>query len=62
MTTALQTTEYLNLERDYIPWEAASVELAFVKGMLIRHPSYGSYKVTIDSIQPYLGRHLRVGY
>ncbi|XP_053387330.1 aminopeptidase N-like isoform X1 [Mercenaria mercenaria] len=43
MSLALRTTEYLNNEREWIPWSAASSQLGFVGSMLERHPLYGSF-------------------
>ncbi|XP_060566248.1 aminopeptidase N-like [Ruditapes philippinarum] len=43
MSLALRTTEYLNKEREWIPWSAASSQLGFVGSMLERHPLYGSF-------------------
>ena len=45
MEIALQTVEYLDKERDYVPWEAAGSELGYVGTMLQRHPLYGGFKV-----------------
>ncbi|KAH3860106.1 aminopeptidase N-like [Dreissena polymorpha] len=44
MEVALQTTNYLDKEREYVPWAAASSQLSFVNSMLARHPLYGSFK------------------
>lgn len=46
MDIALQTTDYLSKERDYMPWSAASSQLSFVSSMLARHPLYGSFAVS----------------
>ena len=45
MKIALQTTEYLGNETEYVPWEAATRELGFVSSMLKRDPLYGEYEV-----------------
>lgn len=47
MAIALNTTNYLKSERDYIPWEAALTQLSFVSSMLERHPLYGSFSVSL---------------
>ncbi|XP_052261394.1 aminopeptidase N-like isoform X2 [Dreissena polymorpha] len=44
MEVALQTTNYLDKEREYVPWAAASSQLSFVNSMLARHPLYGSFR------------------
>lgn len=42
---ALDLLEYLQKERDYIPWNAAAVKLEYVIRMLARSPEYGSLQV-----------------
>ena len=47
MRIALQTTEYLSNETEYVPWSAATGELGFVSTMLQFDPLYGEYRVSI---------------
>ncbi|XP_052212469.1 LOW QUALITY PROTEIN: aminopeptidase N-like [Dreissena polymorpha] len=44
MEVAIQTTNYLDKEREYVPWPAASSQLSFVNSMLARHPLNGSFR------------------
>ena len=46
MSLALQTTNYLQNEREYVPWSAATSQLSFVSSMLVRDPLYGSFSVS----------------
>lgn len=48
MSIALRTTEYLNKEREWIPWSAAGSQLGYVGTMLERHPLYGSFTVCMS--------------
>ena len=41
---ALETTEYLAKEVDYIPWAAAIAEFKYIGRMLGRTSGYGAYK------------------
>jgi hypothetical protein len=41
---ALETTEYLANELDYIPWAAAIAEFKYIGKMLGRTAGYGAYK------------------
>lgn len=43
--TALELTRYLNKERDYAPWTAASVALDFIDIMLYGSKAYQAWKV-----------------
>ncbi|XP_052787465.1 aminopeptidase N-like isoform X1 [Mya arenaria] len=43
MSIALQSINYLGNEEDYIPWSAATGQLAFVSSMLARHPLFGAF-------------------
>ena len=43
----LQTTEYLLKETEYLPWEAASVNLGFIEDMLAHSDSYGLFEVCL---------------
>ena len=47
MRIALQTTEYLSNETEYVPWSAATGELGFVSTMLQFDPLYGEFVVSI---------------
>ena len=47
MRIALQTTEYLSNETEYVPWSAATGELGFISTMLQFDPLYGEYRVSI---------------
>ena len=47
LTTALQFTEYLDKEREYIPWTTALSGLSYIGAMLTLTPSYGDYSVSI---------------
>ncbi|KAK6184957.1 hypothetical protein SNE40_007297 [Patella caerulea] len=44
ITIALKTLEYLNKEEDYVPREAARIQIAFVERMLSKSPVYGAWK------------------
>lgn len=59
MKIALQTTEYLGNETEYVPWEAATGELEFVSSMLKRDPLYGEYEKFMHSIS--YGPFQRIG-
>ena len=45
MEIALQTIDYLDKEREYVPWVAAMAELGYVGSMLECRPLYGAYNV-----------------
>lgn len=45
---ALNTTRYLTLERDYLPWEAALSNLGYLKTMFDRSEVYGPMKVSLS--------------
>lgn len=41
---ALRVVEYLDIERDYVPWKAAANELNYVSAMLVTTGLYGAFK------------------
>ena len=43
--TALSVLEYLDREVEYLPWDAALDNLAYVNTQLKRTPGYGLFKV-----------------
>ncbi|XP_053387121.1 aminopeptidase N-like [Mercenaria mercenaria] len=44
MSIAVRTTDYLNKEREWVPWSAARSQLIFVGSMLANDPLYGSFE------------------
>ena len=46
MSTALGLTNYLDKEREYVPWSSALGHLGFIGSMLTMRPSYGFYRVS----------------
>lgn len=46
MSTALGLTNYLDKEREYVPWSSALGHLGFIGSMLSMRPSYGYYRVS----------------
>ncbi|KAL9980512.1 hypothetical protein ACROYT_G009112 [Oculina patagonica] len=44
MSTALRLTNYLDKEREYVPWSSALGHLGFIGSMLSMRPSYGYYR------------------
>ena len=46
MSTALSLTDYLDKEREYVPWSSAFAHLGFIGKMLSMRPSYENYKVS----------------
>ncbi|KAK3769904.1 hypothetical protein RRG08_048116 [Elysia crispata] len=44
ISTALRTLEYIDSERDYIPWRAASTQISYVAKMLSLTPAYGPFR------------------
>lgn len=44
--TALDLTHYLEKEAEFIPWDAALNNLAFLRTMLSQTPSYGLFRVS----------------
>ena len=47
MSTALGLTNYLDKEREYVPWSSALGHLGFIGSMLSMRPSYGFYRVSM---------------
>lgn len=47
MSTALDLTNYLDKEREYVPWSSAFSHLGFIGSMLSMRPSYGFYQVSM---------------
>ena len=47
MSTALGLTNYLDKEREYVPWSSAFSHLGFIGSMLSMRPSYGFYRVSM---------------
>lgn len=53
MSTALGLTDYLDKEREYIPWSSALSHLGFIGSMLSMRPSYGNYrKYIVKKVKP----------
>ncbi|KAK3108903.1 hypothetical protein FSP39_018341 [Pinctada imbricata] len=50
MEIALNTVSYLKFELDYVPWSAASSQLAYVRTMLERTDIYGKYKMFMQNL------------
>lgn len=53
MSTALGLTNYLDKEREYVPWSSALGHLGFIGSMLTMRPSYGFYrKYIVKKVKP----------
>lgn len=46
MTIALKTVNYLDKEKEFIPWKASLRELGYVDSMLERTALYGPFSVS----------------
>jgi aminopeptidase N len=42
---ALNLTQYLEREEDYLPWDSALNSLSFIRSMMSRTSGYGLFKV-----------------
>lgn len=51
MSTALRLTNYLDKEREYVPWSSALGHLGFIGSMLSMRPSYGYYRVSYIKVK-----------
>lgn len=47
---ALHSLEYLDTEKDYVPWAAAMRELGYLSDMLRETEVFGDYQVCFDHI------------
>ncbi len=45
--TALGLTEYLDVEKEYLPWDATLAVMAYIRDMFSRYPGYGPLEVKI---------------
>jgi hypothetical protein len=45
--TALDMSLYLDKEKDYVPWKAATSALAYIGARLSMTPNYGLYQVNV---------------
>ena len=59
MSTALGLTNYLDKEREYVPWSSALGHLGFIGSMLSMRPSYGYYRVSKNFNNVVLQKHLQ---
>lgn len=49
LTYALDVTDYIGYETDYVPWKAAAVELDYVDEMLRHSQAHGAFQVSKHS-------------
>lgn len=48
---ALNLTNYLVVEHEYLPWESALASLKYISSMMSRSSGYGHFKVNFSSFQ-----------